>query len=390
MNIALFTETFLPNTDGVVVSMLNMNRLLMERGHRVQVFTVGRGPDSVDGYRVFRTRGLPMTLYRGYQLGVPSLKIMGMLAKRRPDIIHSRGPFTMGIMAKHMSMIFNAPLIGTFDTPIHEYVHYMPVAGKIKASREVLEKLAIKYSMWYYNRCDLVTAPSETVKKELKGLGCKRKIEVLSNGVDMNRFRPENRSARLRKMFCRDGETMLFHVGRITKEKGVDVLLGAAKELKKRGMKFKLVIAGKGPALEEMKALAKKLDVSDAVVFSGFVSDGELPKYYATAEFFVTASAVETQGIVMLEALASGTPVIGADAGAIPELVKDGKNGFIFKAGDCTKLADRLSDVLNDESLMKRVSGNARESVMEHSLEKVCDRLERIYEQMTKNRGVRK
>jgi glycosyltransferase involved in cell wall biosynthesis len=382
MKIALFTETFLPNIDGVVVSACNMNRVLINRGHSVQVFTTGDGPKRVDGYDVFRTRGLSLPSYKGYKLGIPSLKIMESLTKNGVDVIHSRGPFTMGLMAKHISKILDVPIVGTFDTPVQDYVHYLPVAGKFKPSREALSRLAIKYSMWYYNRCDLVTAPSGIIRDELKKMGCEKRIEVLSNGVDMKRYRPENRSNELKSRFCKQGEYMIFHVGRVTKEKDIDVLLRAAKDLKSRRVGFRLVIAGKGPALEEIRGLSAELGLSDCVVFAGFVPDEDLPTYYATADVFVTASTVETQGIVMLEALASGTPVIGARAGATPELVKENRNGLMFEAGNHKDAAERLSGVLRDEALLKELSGNSRDSVMEHSLDGVCDKLESIYSEM--------
>jgi len=383
MNIGIFTETFLPNIDGVVVSILNMNKLLVDRGHKISVFTAGGGPEEVDGCRVFRTKGLGLPSYKGYKLGIPSLKIMNQLVKGGADIIHSRGPFTIGLMAKHMSKIMKLPIIGTFDTPIQDYLHYLPVAGKFKTSKDALTKIAIKYSMWYYNRCDLVTAPSVTIKKDLEKMGCKKRIEVLSNGVDINRFSPENYSEELRSKLCSNDERMIFHVGRITKEKGVDVLLKAARALKLEGLRFKLVIGGKGPVLDDLKAMSRNLGISDSVVFAGFISDEDLPKYYATADVFATASIVETQGIVMLEAMASGTPVVGAQAGAIPELVRDDINGFVFKPTDHKQAAEKLINVIGNESLRKELSSGAIKSVRDHSLEKVCDKVESIYNELT-------
>ncbi len=384
MKIGVFTETFLPNIDGVVVSVLNMNRFLIKQGHEVCVFTVGKGPHVVDGYDVFRARGLSVLSYKCYQLGVPSLRIIEHVAGTGIDVLHTRGPFTMGLMAKHISRLMNLPLIGTFDTPIQEYVHYLPVAGRIGATKEVLSRLAVKYAVWYYNGCDIVTTPSETVKRQLIKMGCKKRVVALSNGVDIRRYNPDNYSNTIRNGFCRPDEHMILHVGRITKEKRVDMLLVMAKHLMERKVKFRLIIVGKGPALKELTEASKNMGLSEYVTFTGFVADEELPKYYATADVFVTASPVETQGIVLLEALASGTPIVGARAGAIPELVENKKNGLLFRMGDAKDAGEKIAWIFEDDGLRKRLSGNAKESVAEHSLENVCKKLEKIYEEMIK------
>jgi len=382
MDIAVFTETFLPNVDGVVVSIRNMNRMLMKRENNVSVFTVGEGPDSVDGYDVFRSRGVSLLSYKNYKMGLPSRRTLETLARKKVDILHSRGPFSMGLAALRASRVMDIPLVGTFDTPVHEYVHYLPVAGSLGMTRDAIAGLAKKYSMMYYNRCDVITAPSETVKAGLYKMGCRGRIDVLSNGVDFNVYSPGNSSDDLKRRFCKNGGPMILHVGRITTEKGIGVLLKAAKELKSSRVGFKLVIVGKGPALEQYKAASESMGLSDCVVFAGFVPDEELPKYYASSDLFITASAVETQGIVILEALASGIPVIGARAGAIPELVKEGRNGMLFSAGDHCALAEKIKEALEGGSLDS--PSGIRASVSSHNLERVCDRVENIYNKLIK------
>ena len=211
--------------------------------------------------------------------------------------------------------------------------------------------------------------------------GFKDNIEVLSNGVDTNLYNANKKDYELKKKICTKGEKLILHVGRITKEKKTDSLIRIAKNLQEKNIKFKMVIVGEGPYLNKLKGLVKSLDLKNNIIFVGYLDKTHLPAYYATADIFLTASTVETQGIVLLESLASGLPVIGADAGAIPELI-DGKNGFVFDPKNFEQASNLIEEVFVDENIRKELSKNCKPSIQGHEIESVAAKLEKIYKKL--------
>ncbi len=382
MNIGIFTDTFLPQVNGVVVSICNVNRCLVKRKHNLSVFTVGDGPVKMDGYSIYRFKGKTFKPYPEYKILMPNYRMWGTIRKKNIDVIHSRSPFGMGMIAKRLARSKKIPIVGTFDTPITDYLHYVPLLGSFKSTKYILEAITKKYLRKYYSWCDLVTAPSETTKNKLLSLGFKNNIEVVSNGVDVEKYNPRNRDEKLKKNLCPNGEKLILHVGRITKEKNVSQLIEIASILKKNKTKFKMLIAGDGPELKKIKISAENLGLKDNIIFTGYLSQKELPKYYASSDLFLTASTVETQGIVLLESLASGLPVIGANVEAIPELIKNRKNGFLFNPEKPEEVASLIENVLNDESLKKKLSKNCPDSVKSHSIPNVCLKMENIYKSL--------
>lgn len=381
MRIGIFTESFLPQVNGVVTAICNSSIELSKR-HEVTIFTVGKGPSSAVGCPVHRFNGMRLPTYRDYRFFVPSHDLWSRLARFKLDIAHVRSSVGFGLVALRLARKRRIPLVGTFDTPISDYVHYVPVLGRLRPVNGALSKAALKYMAWFYNRCDVVIAPSRTAAGWLNEAGCKARVEILSNGVDTRKFSPKNRDKKFRRLEAgQDGRLnglLLFHVGRMSKEKRVNVLLKAAKRMKHDGVKFMLVIGGRGPALDRLKRMAKSLGIEDCVKFAGFIPDAELPKYYASADAFVTASPVESEGIVLLEAMASGLPVIGAAAGAVPEIVEDGINGLLFSPGDAEGLARKAAS-MSSAAARKRLSSGALGSSRKYSIEKTAQGLERIY-----------
>lgn len=382
MHVGIFTETFLPQVNGAVVSICNINKELIKRGHKVTVFSVGDGHEKIDGYEVYRFHGWEVKGYPEYKYMAPRHYAWKIMKDKDVDIIHSRTAFPMGVVAKRLAQRTGKSIIGTFDTPITDYVHYVKPIGSVQPTKYILEGIARKWMKKYYGWCDIVTAPSETTKQKLLSWGFKDNIEVVSNGIDTKKFNPKNYDKKLKGKLCPNGGKLILHVGRITKEKKVSELLKISKILGDKKMKFKMLIVGGGPELENIKMKTKSLGLEKKIVFPGYISQKDLPKYYASADVFLTASTVETQGLVLLEALASGLPVVGAAAEAIPELIKDGKNGFLFEPDKPEKAAEFVENLLRDENLRKNLSKNTVKYVKRHSIESVCTEWERIYKKV--------
>ena len=214
----------------------------------------------------------------------------------------------------------------------------------------------------------------------------KLNIFILSNGVDLTKFNPKNDAVEIRKKWGFQDNKIILHLGRIAQEKNLDTFIKAAPTVKKEYPDSKFIIVGTGPAEEFYKKMVKRLNLSNDFIFTGYVPDELIPKYYACADAFTTSSTFETQGIVILEAMASGLPVSGANYRAIPELVKDGENGFLFDAFDPKDCANAIIKTLEPDSKIRK---NALKTVQEHSMERVVDRLIGLYEEMYELRSNR-
>ncbi len=382
MNIGIFTETFLPQVNGVVVSQCNINKALLKRGHEINVFTTGKGDEKMDGYSVYRFKARPFKPYPEYMFMLPDHYAWNVMKSKSLDIIHSRTPAPLGVVAKRLAQRIEKPIVGTFDTPITDYVHYIPLFGSLWPTKYFIEGAARKWMEKYYGWCDAVTAPSETTKQKMLKWGFKDNIQVVSNGIDTEKYNPKKTNPDLKKKICPNGEKLILYVGRVTKEKRVYELLKITKILEKK-IKFKLLILGDGPDLINLRSIVRQLGLQDKIIMpGGYMPQEKLPEYYASADIFLTASTVETQGIVLLESLASGLPVVGANAEAIPEAIKDGKNGFLFDPEKPEKAADLAENLLKDENLRKKLSKNCPGSVKEHSIESVAVKLEWIYKKL--------
>ena len=384
MRIGIFTETFLPQVNGVVTAICGLSGELEKLGHHVFIFTTAvKGEPARDRHgdaEVYRFPAMQMPKYPEYRFFLPGPKAWGIMRNCRLDILHSRSPFTMGIIAKMLADKTGRPLLGTLDTPIEDYVHYMPLGNK-KPFSELLFLTARKYASWYYSMCDMVTTPTETTAARLRKMGCKSPVVAVSNGVDTDRFRPDLKADWIKKKHCPSGEALALHLGRITAEKRVLDIIEAAHVLTEKGAKVKILVAGRGPLLPNVMEAAKGMS---NVEFLGHLTPEDLHAYYASADMFITASPVETQGIVALESLASGTPVIAPNAGALPEAVKDGKNGLLFTKGRPEELAKKIMWAAKND-FKKKVSKACVKSMEAHSMAGVGRKMEKLYVEMTGN-----
>jgi glycosyltransferase involved in cell wall biosynthesis len=234
-------------------------------------------------------------------------------------------------------------------------------------------RVAWQYTRTIYNRGAAVLTPSMTLKRELEEHGVTVPVEYLSNGIDTSLVRPKTSYAPTGR---------LVHAGRLGPEKNVDVVLRAFALLADRCPGCTLDVIGDGPARDSIERLASRLGLRDRVRMLGFMDRAHLARAYADYDAFVTASTIETQGIVLLEAMSAGLPVVGVDALALPELVRHQRDGIIVEPGDVDALASAMERLLGDEDLRARFGKACREDVRPHALESVVTRLEGIYREI--------
>ena len=250
----------------------------------------------------------------------------------------------------------------------------------VALSTENIKRFTKKY-LWlytrvFYRKSTMTIAPTPTVERMLRRYGI-RNISVVPNSVDMKAFRPTAGGRRMRSELGIDsGEKMVLYLGRISREKRLDVMIKAAARLCEKRNDMKFVIGGTGPAEYRYKAMVKRLGLQKRVSFIGFVGEKDLPKLYAASDAFCIPSTFETQGIASIEAMASGKPVVGADCLALSDLIVNGRNGEKFRPGDYLGCARKIERVLNNPDAY---INNAISTAEEFSVEKMADRLLDVY-----------
>ncbi|MCX8202418.1 MAG: glycosyltransferase [Candidatus Micrarchaeota archaeon] len=371
MKIAFFTETWYPNVDGVVVAISNTKERLEKLGNEVIVFAAGTADlkkrRKKDAAYIFPS--VDFIPYPTYKLAIfPYPDAEEIARKEKVDIIHSHGMGPMGLAALYAATILKKPLIGTLHTNIQEATHYI---APIKPMQKIMKRVAWRYLRWYYNQCDKVIVPSEYMRKECIKNGIKN-VEVISNGIDLDRFKPGE------KKMWKD-RTVVLYTGRLVKEKNLEVLIKAAHLIKKEIPNVLFVIVGSGPMEQTYKEMVKKHKVEDLFIFISGVRHKGIVEFYHNADVFAFPSMFETQGLSCLEALACGLPVAGADYLAIPDLVKEGYNGYLFKPHDVKGCAAAVVKCIRNK---KKLAENAIKIAKEHSIEKSIRRQIKIYHEL--------
>jgi glycosyltransferase involved in cell wall biosynthesis len=238
-----------------------------------------------------------------------------------------------------------------------------------KTSR-MTERFARDLTRAVYNRADLVLTPSRILKRILKKNGVKSEVEVLSNGIEFERFEKKSDYSIQNK---------LIHVGRLGHEKHLEVVIRALKIALKTNDRIILDVIGEGPARKPMQRLAKQLKLSNHVRFLGFKKREDLVKFYCQYDAFVTASTIETQGIVILEAMAAGLPIIGVKKLAVPEVVKDSSNGYLSRPFNEKEMAKNILLLLSDEGQLEKFGKKSLSIAKSHEIVKCKEKLENYY-----------
>lgn len=335
MRAGFFTEVYHPIVNGIVASVDGLACGLRSLGHEVYCFT-----PRVPGYEerdepVYRMPSLPLPVSAPYRLTLPLVSRRNRHAIiNRLDILHAHSPFVTGWMAVRYARRLRIPLVYTYHTQLEEYAHYVPFEPH--ATRRAASTLTRGFA----NLADAVIVPTASMREHLIDLGVTVRVEIIPSGIDLTQFSSGTRNAALRaSLGVQNGERMLLFVSRLAREKNVDLLLDA---MRASTVPVRLVIAGDGPERATLEARAIEYRISDRIRFLGPVERRCLPDLYASADAFVFPSVTETQGLVLVEALAAGLMVIAADAEPVREVL-DGAGRLVPPtAGD---FADAFAQV---------------------------------------------
>jgi glycosyltransferase involved in cell wall biosynthesis len=379
VKIAIFSDNFYPELSGVADSIAKLATELSKLGHEICFFAPRYGSkdfkvvnlpekelDLGKNIKVKRLFALPAP-FAGAQSRLVLPLFSGRLFKDfKPDIVHSQLFLGAGLDALIAAKLNKLPFIGTNHTSITDFV-----SGKF------LKRQSLNYEIWYYNRCDFVTGPSESVLKEMLDNGFNKPHKAMSNPIDISTFCPAGDKIENKKKFNLSNHTIVY-AGRLSPEKNIDVILKAVALTKKNIKDINLAIAGSGKIENELKQLTKKLNLENEVKFLGTLSKIDLAKLYRASEVFAIASTSETQSMVLMQALACGLPAVAVDARALPEYVNE-KNGYVVKAGDEKAMAEKFILLLENNELREKLSQGAYDFVQQFSAPNIARVWEKLY-----------
>ena len=383
MRIAFFTNCYKPLVNGVVTSISSLKEAYERKGHEVYIFAP-RVEDYVDQEKnVFRYRSINLTSKVKYPLPIPlSFRAKKIITEFNPDIIHIHHPFLLSSVAIMYGKKLGIPKILTVHTQYEHYAHYVaPIP--IRLTQEAIKIIVPNFAY----KTDCITTPSESMKELLRGYGIKNRIEVIPNAIHLISFKEKEddelkRIEIKKKYHLKEDDKIIFFVGRVASEKSIDKIIKSLAIIKKRSIgKEKLLIVGNGPVMDELKQLARTLEVEEDVIFAGSVSYEEIKHYYKMAYVFTTASTTETFGIVTIEALASGVPVLAVKAPGAVDILTDGLDGLLDD-DDVEKFANALEKIIREPELRGKLSQGALKTSEKYGIDTISERMLNLYREV--------
>lgn len=379
LRVAMFTNNYLPFIGGVSLSIDRLYRGLVRNGAKVKLFVPlysqhWSDPEAGD---VFRCPALFYTRRNNFPIvNIFSRKIEEEFKSFRCDLVHVHHPFWLGRKGMRSARKRGIPVVFTYHTRLERYTHYIPVPGTVL--KNLIAHFVIKH---FANKCDAIIAPTSSTEEYLRNLGVSALIETIPTGislVDYKLWSPQQVQA-LRSRYAAPDERLLISVSRMAKEKNLDFLIdGLAKVKKRTHTAFKCLLIGEGPEKERLEKKVAGLGLDDRVIFAGTVTPHEVVRCYMAADLFVFASTSETQGMVLLEAMAGGCPVVVVRASGVYDVVKDGYNGFkVAESTDCW--AETVASLLENGKQLSILSENSRLFAEDFSVERVTEKVLTLY-----------
>ena len=371
LRIAVVTETWPPEVNGVAVTLSQLIQHLGRRHHTIQLIRPRQdkhdeGQEQI-GWSELLLRGLPIPRYPQLKLGLPSKKaLIKAWSTKRPDLVHiaTEGPLSWS--ALQAAQILRLPVTSDFRTNFHSYCQHYGVGW--------LSKPIVAYLRKFHNRTAFTMVPTQAMKHQLEDMGFKN-LRVVARGVDTNLFHPDKRSEAMRSSWNATPDTMvLLSVGRLAAEKNLELTIQTYQALIATGRKVKMVFAGDGP----MRAMTES-KCPDAV-FMGMCTHEQLSTLYASADLLLFPSLTETFGNVTLEALASATPVLAFDCAAASDFITDHKNGWLIDSNEPHTYIQRALDITHDADTLRVAREFTRASVAHLGWDEIAGQMESIFQ----------
>lgn len=354
MKIAMMTNSYKPFVAGVPVSIEKLSESLRTLGHQVTIFAPSYDHQEEEA-DVIRYGTLLKGVAGGFS--VPNSldpKIESAFQEGDFDVIHVHHPMMIGATARYLSKKYHVPVICTYHTRYEQYLHYVGLSG--------LQHILPVYLQRTLGTCDMVFASTPNIRAYLREIGISAPVEVLPTGVTTASFHPDmHKASALREKFAQGRPFLFCTVARLAKEKNLEFLLESLAFYKqKAGSSFKLLLIGEGPYRAKLSCRIRELSLTEEVILVGEVPNADIKEYCRACDLFLFPSRSETQGIVLLEAMAAGTPVLALRATGTEDIVRNGVNGYMINvSGDSAQkishdeqvFAGRLMDILSGKEL---------------------------------------
>lgn len=376
MRIGMMLDMYKPHISGVT-NYVSLNRAALEQaGHEVAVFTFGAGPGIPDEPGVFRSAGVPVA-DSGFYLGFRHSRVVRHRLQEM-DVVHVHHPFLSGALALRYCRPRGIPIVFTNHTRYDLYAQvYLPMIPE-PLSQGFLQA----YMPAFCREVDLVIAPSTGVEKVLRSHGVESPIEVIPNGVDLAPFQQVENPAPRGSLGLTEGDVGLAYVGRLGVEKNLSFLLRSMAAVRSFEPRARLVLVGGGPEASNLRGLARDLGIEEAVHFTGPVAYEQVPRVLASCDAFVTASVSEVHPLSVIEAMASGLPVVAIEGPGLSDTIQDGEDGFLCPY-DSETFAARLGEIVRDSALRRRMGTAARQTARRYDIQRTSAEVEGHYRTLT-------
>ncbi len=370
LRIAVVTETWPPEVNGVAMTLAKLVQGLSHRNHDVQLIrprqTKTDSPMSDSSLEEVLMRGMPIPRYPELKLGLPSKKtLVKTWTLRRPDVVHIATEGPLGWSALQAAKVLKLPVTSDFRTNFQSYSKHYGVGW--------LRKPIVAYLRKFHNATACTMVPTRELMRTLSQNGFAN-LKVVSRGVDTKLFNISKRDTSLRSTWgATDDTKVLISVGRMAPEKNLDQVLKTYEALKVTGQAFKLVMVGDGPLKEQFQKRYPE------IIFPGMLSQSNLAAYYASSDLFIFPSQTETFGNVTLEALASGIPVLAFDCAAARDWVQTGVNGWLVAENNPEGFAAQAVAIFNSKDLLDQITQSTRQQVVHLDWDQIAEQVESVF-----------
>lgn len=373
MRIALFTETFLPKVDGIVTRLKHTVEHLQKQGDQVLVFSPDGGLKEYKGAKIYGIKGIPLPLYPELKLAIPNPSIGFALKRFKPDLIHVVNPAVLGVGGIYYAKKFNIPLVASYHTHLPQYLHHYNLAA---LEGLLWELLKLAHNQAALNLCTSTAMVNELVNREIE------RVDLWQRGVDTDLFQPHLVSREMRAKLSQGNPDapLLLYVGRVSAEKQIDKIKPVLESIPEA----RLAIVGNGPARDELEAHFANTNTN----FVGYLHGQELASAYASADAFIFPSSTETLGLVLLEAMAAGCPVVAARRGGIPDIVTDGVNGYLFEPDNPLGAIAATQRLLAHQHEKEELRQNARLEAEKWGWQAATRQLQDFYQGVVSNHSL--
>jgi glycosyltransferase involved in cell wall biosynthesis len=378
MRIAMFTNNYYPFIGGVPISIDRLTRGLRSLGHHVTIFAPeypGAPPDADPGIvRCKLLRYHKTTAFNFAIANIFSREIDAEFVRRGFDVIHVHHPFWMGVSGMNFGKKYGIPVVFTYHTRFDHYSHYVPVMRGF--FKHYISHSIVKH---FSSKCAAVFAPTRTARDYLAELGVRAPVEILPTGIEITHDAPDSP---LRSNLAPNGEILLCTVSRLAAEKNIFFLLKCIRHIKEySSVPFHCAIAGEGPERAGIRAYIREAGLDGTVTLLGKIPPDKVADIYRAGDLFIYASTSETQGMVLLEAMAGHCPVVAVSSGGIDDVVIDGYNGYRTH-GDIGEWSHRVMELMEDPDKLQELSRNAFAYAQRFSVEMMAAQAAQIYQQV--------